>query len=80
LEDDDDRLRADLHRLDPGARSELRRLLFADRLERDRAAEAFLRRRTPGATVLAEYLDLLSLNDEARRQVVRVLGEIEASG
>ena len=43
-----------------------------------RIAEQLLRRRTPGATDLADLLDMLSIDDEARRMVVRVLGEMEA--
>lgn len=52
---------------------------LADQADRDRTAEALLRRRTPGATDLADFLDSFSIDDQARRQVVRLLGEMEAS-
>jgi hypothetical protein len=43
-------------------------------------AEQLLRRRTEGGDDLAELVDMLSLDDAIRRQVVRIPGEIEAGG
>jgi hypothetical protein len=77
---DDTDLGGTLLRLPPAARSDLRRLLYADQPDRDRIAEQLLRRRTEGAADLADLIDYLSLDDEARRRVVRLLGEIEARG
>jgi hypothetical protein len=74
-----EQLRDVLCRLTPDARSELRRLLYSDQRDRDVIAEQLLRRQTPGATDLADLVDSLSIDDHARRKVVRLLGEIEAS-
>jgi hypothetical protein len=77
----DQELRATLARLPPSARDELRRLLIRDQASRDGIAEQLLRRRgTRGATELADFIDMLSLDAEARRRVIRVLGELEAAG
>jgi len=38
-----------------------------------------LRKRTTGDDALADLIDLLTLDDEARRRVVRLLGELEAT-
>lgn len=76
---DDADLRSTFRRLPPAARTDLRRLVFSDQADRDRIAEQLLRRRTPGAADLADLIDMLSIDDEARRKVVRVLGEIEAN-
>ena len=71
-------LRDTLMRLDPGARNELRRLLISDQPDRNAIAEQLLRRRTLGADALADLIDLLTLDADARRRVVRLLGELEA--
>jgi hypothetical protein len=77
----DDAAPADtLRRLPPDARNELRRLLIRDQADRDAIAEQLLRRRTPRAADLADLIDLLTLDDETRRRVVRLLGELEATG
>lgn len=75
---DDSELRGLLQRLPSGARDDLRRLLIRDQPDRDAIAEQLLRRRTSGANDLAELIDILSLDDEMRRQVVPILGELEA--
>jgi hypothetical protein len=74
---DDDHLRATLGQLPQAARSDLRRILFGDQADRDRIAERLLRR---GSTDLADLLDFLSIDDQTRRRVVRLLGEMEAHG
>ena len=75
----DDAATADtLRRLPPGARDELRQLLIRDQPERDAIAEQLLRQRTPGADDLADLIDLLTLDDDGRRRIVRLLGELEA--
>jgi hypothetical protein len=73
-------LREHLAALTPGARDELRKLLIADLERRNRASEQLLRRKTPGTRDLAGLLDILSLDADARRQAVRLLGELQASG
>jgi len=70
-------LRASLARMDPGARDALRRALIADPRYRDAMAERLLRER---AEDMADLLDFLTLQPEARRQVARVLGELQAEG
>jgi hypothetical protein len=76
---DDATLRSSMSRLEPAARDDLRRLLIRDLADRDAIAEQLLRRRTAGADQLAELIDMLSIDDEARRQAVRILGELEAA-
>lgn len=76
---DDTNLRELLARLDPAARRELRQLLFAKQQRRDAAAERALRQRTSHAENVGDLIDLLTLDNEARRQVVRLLGELETS-
>ena len=75
---DDATLAALLQKLDGGVRSDLRKLLIRDQPDRDAIAEQLLRRRTPGADDLADLTDLLTLDADARRRVVRLLGELEA--
>jgi hypothetical protein len=65
-----------LPRMDQTARDALRRALVPDQSDRDALAERFLRERAFG---MADLLDFLTLNPDARRQAVRVLGELEAS-
>ena len=75
----DAELRRSLARMDQPARDALRRALVADQPYRDALAERLLRRRKPGAGELADLIDMLTLDDEARRRVARLLGELEAS-
>jgi hypothetical protein len=75
---DDAVLSATLRRLPPGALDDLRRLLIRDQPYRDSVVEQLLRLRTNGGDQLAELIDMLSLDAEMRRRVVRTLGELEA--
>jgi len=68
-----------LRHLPAGARDELRRLLIHAQSDRDAIAEQLLRRRTPGMGDLADLIDMLTMDDDARRRVVRLLGELEAA-
>jgi hypothetical protein len=52
-------------------------MLIADQPYRDAMAERLLRERADG---MADLLDLLSIHPDARRQAVRILGELEALG
>lgn len=73
---DDTELRRYLAQLAPAARDVLRRAARAEQVERDGLAYGL--EREPGGAHLADLIDLLSLNVDARRQVVRVLGGLEA--
>ncbi len=75
---DDNELSALLSQIDPRGRDILRRLVRAEQFERDEFAVALLRHRTEAARDLADLLDLASFHPEVRRQVARVLGELEA--
>ena len=75
----DAELRAVLLRIKPKARDQLRRLLISDHSNRDQAAELLIRKRTPATDDLADLVDMLTLDADERQQVVRVLGELEAS-
>jgi hypothetical protein len=48
--------------------------------DRDAIAQQLLRRRTSRADAIADLIDLLSINADARRRVARLLGELEALG
>jgi hypothetical protein len=61
----------------PGARDVLRRAARADQWERDELASRLIRE--PQGQDMADLVDQLSLHDDVRRQVVRVLGELEAT-
>jgi hypothetical protein len=76
---DQTNLRETLSRIGPQARADLRNLLIRNQESRDALAERLLRLRTREADALAELIDRLTLDDEARRYVVRLLGELEAS-
>jgi hypothetical protein len=77
---DEDRLRGTLARLGPEVQSTLRRLLIAEPQRRDRVAQELLRSRTESADTVADLIDMLTMNADARRQIVRILSELEASG
>ena len=74
-----DNLRALLETLDPKARDDLRRLLIRDQADRDAIASQLLRYRDERGDDWADIIDMLTMYPEARRQVVRLLGEIDAS-
>jgi hypothetical protein len=75
---DDRGLRDMLLRLDPPARDAIRRVLIADDPYRNAMAERLLRQRTEHAARLGDLFDLLTINSDARRQAVRILGELGA--
>jgi hypothetical protein len=70
---------ADMRRLfasfPPNARDVLRRAARADQWERDELASSLMREAK--GQDMADLIDELSLHDDVRRQVVRVLGEME---
>jgi hypothetical protein len=75
----DEHLREVLSRLPSESRDRLKILLVADAEDRDRVAQKLLRSGSDVAGNFADILDTLTLDDGARRHVLRVLGELEAS-
>jgi hypothetical protein len=72
-------LRALLQTLDPMARDDLRRVLIRDHADRDAIARQLMRYRDANGQRWADVIDFLTMYPDARRRVVRVLAEIEAS-
>ena len=73
-------LRSLLETLDPKARDDLRRVLIRDQADRDAIASNLLRFRDQNGQDWADIIDFLTMYPEARRRVVRLLGETGASG
>jgi hypothetical protein len=76
--DDDDWLSALPRILDPKARGDLRRVLIHGQADRDAIASQLLRYRDERGDDWADIIDTLTMHPEARRQVVRLLAEIDA--
>jgi hypothetical protein len=74
---EDGNLRSILETLDPRARGDLRRVLIRDQADRDAIASDLLRYRDGHGDDWADTIDMLTMHPEARRRVVRLLGEIE---
>lgn len=72
-------LRSLLETLDPKARDDLRRVLIHDQPDRDAIALQRMRYRDENGQRWADIIDALTMNPDARRQVARLLGEIDAS-
>jgi len=64
--------------LDPVLRDHLRNVLIRDQADRDAIASKLLRYRDGHGDDWADIVDLLTMWPDARREVVRVLGEIQA--
>jgi hypothetical protein len=62
----------------PNARDDLRRVLIHDQADRDAIASQLLRYRDGRGDDWADIIDLLTMYPDARRRLVRVLGELEA--
>jgi hypothetical protein len=73
-----DDLRALLETLDPKARDDLRRVLIRDQADRDAIASRLMRYRDERGDEWADIIDMLTMHPDARRRVIRVLGEIDA--
>ncbi len=71
-------LRAVVETLDPHARDTLRRVLIRDQADRDAIASHLMRYRDGRGDDWADIIDFLTMYPDARRQVVRMLGELEA--
>jgi hypothetical protein len=71
-------LRSLLKTLDPNAQDTLRRILIQDQPDRDAIASQLMRYRDQNGDDWADIIDFLTMHPDARRRVVRLLGEIEA--
>jgi hypothetical protein len=71
-------LRALLATLDPKARADLRPVLIRDQADRDAISSRLMRYRDENGQDWADLIDFLTMWPDARRHVVRVLGELEA--
>jgi hypothetical protein len=65
--------------LSPSAREHLRNVLIRDQADRDAIASRLMRYRDQNGQDWADIIDFLTMYPHARRQVVRLLGELEAS-
>jgi hypothetical protein len=65
--------------LNPSARDYLRRVLISDQPDRDAIAAQLMRYRDENGQRWADVIDFLTMYPEARRRVVRMLGEIDAA-
>lgn len=73
-----DDLRALLETLDSKARDDLRRVLIRDQADGDAIASRLMRYRDGHGEDWAAIIDMLTLDSDARRRVVRALGELTA--
>jgi cytochrome oxidase Cu insertion factor (SCO1/SenC/PrrC family) len=73
-----DDLRALLQTLDTKVRDDLRRVLIRDQADRDAISSRLMRYRDKNGQDWADIIDFLTMWPDAGRQVVRLLGEIEA--
>ena len=71
-------LRAVLEMLDPLGRKALRRVLIHDQADRDAVSSQLLRYRDGHGDDWADIIDYLTMWPDARRKVVRLLGETQA--
>ena len=74
----DDALRETLNATLYILRDDLRSVLIHDQAERDAIASQLLRYRDGRGDDWADIVDMLTMNPEARRKVVWLLGEIDA--
>jgi hypothetical protein len=73
----DDNLRTLLTTLSPKARTDLRRVLIRDQADRDEISSGLMCYRDQNGQDWADIIDFLTMRPEARRGVVRLLGELE---
>jgi hypothetical protein len=74
----DDDLRALLATLDPKTRDDLRRVLIRDQAHRDAISSRLMRYRDQNGQDWADMIDFLTMHPDARRRIVRALGELTA--
>jgi hypothetical protein len=63
----------------PHARDTFRRVLIRDQADRDAISSRLPRFRDEGGDDWADIIDMQTMHPDARRRVVRFLGEIEAA-
>jgi hypothetical protein len=73
-----DRIQTVLENLDLKARDTLRRVLIHDQADRDTVTSQLLRYRDGHGDDWADIIDMLTMLPDARRAVVRLLGETQA--
>jgi hypothetical protein len=73
-----DDLRFLLQTLDPKARDDLRRVLIRDHADRDAIAMELMRYRDENGQRWADVIDFMTMYPDARRQVARLVAEIDA--
>jgi hypothetical protein len=73
-------LRTFLKTLDPKARDDLRRVLIRDQADRDAISSRLMRYRDENGQRWADLIDFLTMWPDARRRVVRMLGEMSVKG
>jgi hypothetical protein len=73
-------LRALLLTLNPKAHDDLRRVLIRDQADRNAISSRLMRYRDQTGNDWADIIDFLTMHPDARRQVARVLAEIDAGG
>jgi hypothetical protein len=71
-------LRAVLETLNPTAREILRLVLIHDQADRDAISSRLMRNRDGHGDDWADIIDMLTMHPDARRNMVRLLGEIES--
>jgi hypothetical protein len=75
----DDDLRDVLRILSPSARDHLRDVLIRHQADRDAISSRLMRYRDQNGQDWADIIDFLTMYPDARRRVVRVLAEIQAT-
>ena len=73
-----DGLRTLLETLDPKVRDDLRRVLIHDQADRNAIASSLMRCRDGRGADWADIIDILTMHPDARREVIRLLGELDA--
>ena len=68
-----------LLKLTPSARQHLRRVLIHDQADRDAIASRLMRYPDDRGRDWADIIDFLTMHPDARRQVVRLLAELDAA-
>ena len=76
--EEEDDIRSLLETLSPKARDDLHRVLIRDQADRDAIASELLRYRDGHGDDWADIIDYLTMWPDARRKVVRLLGETQA--
>jgi hypothetical protein len=76
---DEGGLREKLKSIDPSFRQALRNLLIRPSRDRDDVAQLLLHSTDSRFGEVAEFLDFMTLDDDARRRVVQILGSLEAT-